>query len=158
MRQWINRHPIAIAVACVAAAVGVWFVAGSGRGDAALPEDEVWYHDVVTGRVFPGKALQIPPIRSPAGNEAVRVFFASCGQCTEAERFPAFYMRFTDEMKRELEADPSQWANALGESHPGRLYSSDTVEWVEAPSVKDSGVAEYLRDKCPQGKWLQWCR
>jgi len=124
-----------------------------------LAEDQAWYYDVVTGEVFAARAKQIPPIQSPDGHEAVRVFFFSCGECTEGERFAGYYMKYTAAMKQQLDADPAKFAAAFGESHPGRLFSADGQTWVEAPTVKESGVAEYLANRCNgTGSYLRSCR
>ena len=84
------------------------------------------------------------------------MFFFSCGQCNEQERFPGFYLKFTDEAKWALDADQRLWGAAFGESYPGRLYSNDGENWVAASNVAESGVTAYLRDKC-FGK-LRSCR
>lgn len=121
----------------------------------ALPaEDQAWYFDLEKRREFSAPALQIPPIRSPWGNPAARVFFFSCGDC--ADRFPGFFLQFNPETKAKLDADSELWQEALGESYEGRMYSADGISWVEAPSVDQSGVTAGLAARCP-GK-LRVCR
>jgi hypothetical protein len=157
LRQWLHEHQTVAGVASLLVIVGGlwWLFAGRHRG-APPPENAAWYFDVVEQRPFLAEAKQIPPIDSPWGHPAVRVFYFSCGACTETERFAGFYMRFTDEAKRRLDADPQQWPAALGESYDGRMYSADGRTWVEAPDVASSGVNKALADKCP-GK-LRVCR
>ena len=125
------------------------------RGDHT-PEDQSWWYDTERGETFLGASLRIPPIESPWGNEAVRVFFFSCGTCAEDERFPGFYWKFDPTTRSDLLANPERIPSALGESYPGRLYSADGTNWVEAASVGQSGVTRQLGQRCP-GK-LRSCR
>ena len=157
MREWLDQHQAVVGGGCLLV-IGVclwWVLAGRHRGGPP-PENAAWYFDTAERRSFLAESKQIPPIQSPWGNPGVRVFYFSCGECTEAERFAGFYMRFTDEAKRRLDADPEQWPAAMGESYAGRMYSADGQTWVEAPDVASSGVTRALAEKCP-GK-LRVCR
>ena len=150
------RGKSAIAAVCLLViAASVWHMLSPPK-QTWLPEDQDWYFDLVERRPFAAAALQIPPITSPWGNPSAKVFYFSCGSCSEEERFPGFFLMFSEEAKRHLDAHPDEWGAALGESYPGRLYSSDATNWVAASSVEKSGVTRELAQRCP-GK-LRFCR
>lgn len=158
MRQWIDNNQGAIAgISIVIILLFVaWMIFGGGDAGSRTPEDQTWYFDFVEQQSFRSASRQIPPIESPWGNEAVSVFYFSCGECTEEERFPGFYMKYSNEMKAKLEADEQLKAQAFGESHPGRMYSNDGKTWVAALNVAGAGITDALRDRC-FGK-LRTCR
>ncbi len=157
MRQWIQERQALVVAVCVVAvaAVLVWRLVG-GADDGPAPEGQAWFYDVERGEAFMADAEQFAPITSPWGNEAVEVFWASCGACSEDERFPAFFRKFTDEAKQRIADDPSLGPVARGESFEGRMWSADGQSWVTAPTVAESGVGEHLKDKCPGN--LRYCR
>lgn len=157
LRQWIdnNQNVIGIVAGVIIIGVVAWMFIG-GSEPEFTPEDEAWYFDVVEKRAFRDASRQIPPIESPWGNDGVRVFYFSCGECSEDERFAGFYMKFNDEWKAKMEADEKLKGQAFGESHPGRMYSSDAINWVAAPHVGASGVTAALAEKC-KGR-LRTCR
>ena len=157
MRDWIDNHQgiigVGSAVVIVVALLWMWL---GGDSETRTPEDEAWYFDAVEQEAFTAPSRQIPPIESPWGNDAVRVFYFSCGECTIEERFAGFYMKYNAETKAKLEADENLKASAFGESFPGRMYSADGVNWVEAPNISASGVTAKLGERC-FGK-LRSCR
>ncbi len=150
-----HQKHIGAASAVIVLLVLAWMMFG-GSEPQRTAESEAWYFDVVEKRPFRAASRQIPPIESPWGNDGVRVYYFSCGQCNEDERFAGYYMKFSDHAKKILEGDENLKAQAFGEAHPGRMYSSDGINWVAAPDVATSGVTAALRDKC-FGK-LRTCR
>jgi prepilin-type processing-associated H-X9-DG protein len=114
-----------------------------------------YFYDVVTKEYFTDSATKIPPIKSPAGNEAVRAHFFTCGQCTDEERFIGYYEKYTSDLKKKLEKDPEQF-EVYEEAFDGRLYSADGEHWVKAESPEGFALIEKLQQRCPAKK-LRYC-
>ena len=157
MTSPINQKSLLLILCLLLIAWSWWRILGddSSRPNI-IPEDQTWYWDPVKRKTFAAASLQIPPIESPWGNASPRVYFFSCGACTEAERFPGFFMKFTPAMQVELQADPDRWGAAFAESHPGRMYSTNGLEWMEADSIEATGLNRKLAQRCP-GR-LSTCR
>ncbi len=162
MRDWIQMNSVVISVISIIAIVAVFAL-------RMLPDkkeihnsdslsDQSWYYDVNTGKYFQDRLDRVPPFTSPAGNEAVRVVFFSCGACTESERFPGFYLKHTADLKKKVESDPAAAKALDGEKLNGRMYSFDGKTWIEAAGPEEAGVFERYLHKCDGIGALKICR
>lgn len=162
MREWIQNNSAVITIASIVVIVIVlalrFLPAKEEFHNSDGFSDQSWYYDVNTGTFFQDRLDRVPPFTSPRGNEAVRVVFFSCGACTEAERFPGFFLKHTTELKQTAEADPNVAAALGGEKVTGRLYSFDGKTWIEAAGPEEAGVFERYRNKCDGGGALKICR
>jgi hypothetical protein len=158
LRDWLNTHSAPVIVGCVALiALGMALLSARTAPKERGPSDEAWYYDVVTKSYFQDKRVQVPPIRSPAGNEAVRVAFYSCGDCGGGERFAGYYLKYEPEAKARIEKS-GQVVATFGEKYEGRLYSTDGEHWVRAVNPDKAGVTDQLlKHPCGSG-WLHPCR
>ncbi len=158
MRDWINNNERVASIACAAIIIIglIWtltslFGGPKDTGNSDLISDLSWYYDVTTGEAFQADWRQVPPIKSPDGNEGVRVSFFSCGTCGSGERFAGYYMKYTPQFKKRADADPSLFNATMGENCEGRLFSIDARTWVAAPNATDAGVLEHFRARCGSG-------
>ena len=155
LRNFINNNArVMTALAAVfLILLTVWLFTRGGPGQAESTTTDVWFYDTVTKELFVAKADRVSPIASPAGNEAVRAMYYSCGTCAEGERFLGYYEKFGDEAKKFLEENPSSRYFG-GASAKGRLLSTDAVTWVEAASDEGLAILDAPHKKC---KTLRVC-
>lgn len=160
IRGWMDENQNLVAViAVVIMILALLFIFMQCKGRTATAgSGKAWYFDVAAGTTFADDATLIPPITSPAGNEAVRVHFYSCGDCNESERFVGYYERYTPEVKAKLEAartsnQPDQYYEMEGE---GLLISLDAKQWfpMYSPQAEESLSSKL---QCPGGKRLRYC-
>ena len=163
MRDWLNNNERVASIACVIIIIigVIWTIVAMTGGDenagnSDLISDLSWYYDVTTGEAFQAHWRQVPPITSPAGNEAVRVSFFSCGSCGAGERFAGYYMKYTPQFKKRADADPALFEATMGENCEGRLFSIDGKNWIAAGNAMDAGVVEHFRERC-KGRILRRC-
>lgn len=111
---------------------------------------QAWFHDLVTGELFAAGADEVPPIPSPAGNEAVRAHFFSCGTCSEGDRFLGFYSKYTPEARQMLlEALPSDaYAHARPEIRAGHMISRDAQQWVVERGPEGGALHRQIHERC----------
>jgi len=161
-RDWINQNSAVVTVASVVVLVlSLAIIINQGRGRSTPEPGNAYFYDTVTKEYFTDSATKIPPITSPAGNEAVRAHFFTCGECTEAtkdeggERFIGYYEKYTPEVKAKLEESPEAF-EFYEEAFQGRLYSPDGTRWTQAESPTGFRLIEELQEKCPAKK-LRYC-
>lgn len=161
-RDWINQNSAVVTVASVVVLVlSLAIIINQGRGHAAPAPGNAYFYDTVTKEYFIDSATKIPPITSPAGNEAVRAHFFTCGECTDktkdegGERFIGYYEKYTPDVKEKLEKNAQQF-EFYEEAFQGRLYSPDGVRWTAAESPTGFKLVEELQQKCP-AKQLRYC-
>lgn len=114
IREKLNENQNAVVVVAVVIIITalifiIWRSAGGGGG--RVGDAQVYYVDTVTNEVFEADADLIPPIESPDGNEAVRVYLFTCNDndCSKSERFIGYYEKFTPDAKRMLEEQREQY-------------------------------------------------
>jgi hypothetical protein len=169
-REAINQNQnIALIVAVVIIAVSGLFIAmrceGGGGGRAELPR-EVYYYDTVTEELFVEEGNQLAPITSPEGNPAVRAHVFACGSCKDqAERFVAFYEKYTDQGKRKLQQTEKTGAGGhryeMAELEEGDLlYSFDAKSWWPADPDAPESMSDKIRSRltCDNGNDARYCR
>jgi hypothetical protein len=158
LREWLQRNPWVYVLLFVAAVALVWR-STSGGGEPSNSDrvsSDAWFVDVVTGELFRAPRDQVPPIKSPGGNEAAWASVYGCGGCGSGQRFVGYMTKHTDELKASAEADPAVKASLYGEKRKGRLYSADGKAWVAADSPAEAGMIDAFRTRCPGGD-LQRC-
>lgn len=161
-REWVNQNSAVVTVAAVVVLVlSLAIIINQGRGRSAPKPGNAYFYDVVTKEYFTDSATKIPPITSPAGNEAVRAHFFTCGECTEktsdegGERFVGYYEKYLPDIKAKLEKNPEAF-EFYEEAFQGRLYSPDGTKWTQAESPTGFKLIEDLQTKCPAKK-LRYC-
>ena len=145
------------------------------RGGSGLPtgDEPTYFYDVETGELFIASGNQVPPIQSPAGNEAVRANVYTCGACTEEERFVGYYEKYTPEAKKTLEQaqaeqddggnDPDEgMAQGMGMMQAqmsGLMVSLDGEEWQsrQQMDLQSEGLMEQVRSQCDDPSQLKFC-
>jgi hypothetical protein len=165
IRDTVNANQnIVVVAAVVVIAVAVLFIymQGGGRRGAA-GSGQAYYYDTVTKKVFTGDADQFPPIESPDGNPAVKAHFFSFGDCSEDERFIAYYEKYTDEAKAKLEeakktgetsAEDQMYLDEYFEL--GILHSVDGENWFDSSSEQFMNILDEKLYK--DGKRAKYCR
>jgi len=101
----LRRRRIAVASAVsllVLVAAGAWMVLSMDGSEQGYRKPANFY-DTETGKLFHASVDKFPPIESPAGNPAVRVYFFSCGECNEEERFIGYYHKLSASLKQRAE-------------------------------------------------------
>lgn len=163
MRDWIHRNSVLISFVSVLV-IAVLLISRLGSSprehNSDLISDECWYYDVVTGDYVKDKISKVPPLVSDKGNELVRVVFFSCGACSEAERFPGYYLKHTAALKAKAEAQAAESSAMMlhGERLEGRMFSLDGKTWVAAPDAVAAGVFDHHRHTCDGRGSLKMCR
>lgn len=150
MFAWLQRNQWVYIVLFVAAAVLLWRAVQpeQTQSNSDNVSDETWFVDVATGEPFRAGRDLVPPIKSPAGNEAAWAAMYGCGGCGKEQRFIGYYIKHTDELKAQAESDAGVKASLYGESRAGRLYSTDGKTWVAAESPDKAGMIESFRNRC----------
>ena len=143
-REWLeNNQSIVTIGAVVLLAIAVFVMIrsmGTPDIDTRLRPMQYFY-DVETEEGFEADPDLLPPIIRENGNEAVRVHFYTCGDCSgidAGEMFVAYYEKYSVEDKARWDA----FIGATGEGtrvpdvvpdgfHPTPLISRDAKRWVE---------------------------
>lgn len=105
-------------------------------GPRVVKVDAAYYIDSVTNELFTDSADRFPPIQSPAGNPAYRVYLFSFTDCSnDNERVIAYYEKFSEQARQQLvkragaglsiDDDPAY----LEIAREGLLYSVDGENW-----------------------------
>lgn len=158
VRGWVNRHAIAVILAVVVVmGAAVWAVWALTRPDMA------WWAVAGLRELVVERADLLPPINRD-GKTLVVVNVYGCGDCDEPNRFIAWYMKYTDEAKAELEQyyaslDPELKGFDHGDywiMRRGRYVSTDGRTWVlwESPAYYD--LVDHVIKKCGERK-LVYC-
>ncbi|MBI1368426.1 MAG: hypothetical protein GC162_07195 [Planctomycetes bacterium] len=133
---------------------------GGPQGKAkAVDPGKAYFYDVKTKEYFVDSATKIPPIKSAAGNDAVRAHFFTCNDCGDNNRFIGYYEKYEPQVKAKLDARLAKQdadAEFYEEAFQGRLYSTDGIKWVAAESPEGFKIVEDLMKKCPE-KQLHYC-
>ena len=167
LRQWVNDNSAVVTVAAVVVLVlAVLFIfRGQFGGGIDIPnadELQAYFYDTVTEEVFVDKQNKIPPFVNEAGHECVKVRMYTCGNCAESERWPAFYEKFTEDMKKQYEEAMAQSGGKYipmmgGMMGPGQmggtLMSLDGQNWVTQMDPSIRGRYKEMMTKCPDGKY-----
>lgn len=166
-RDWANRNSAVATIAAVAILVVALVMLVSSGGGGPTASGNAYFYDLETGEVFVGDATAIPPIQSPAGNQAVRAHFYTCTECTEEARFLGYYEKYTDEAKKAIEeAQQSSGSGEAGSeaemrayeaSMSGMLYSEDGENWQRSQGPGGAGPQQKLQEKCGEGQRLKYC-
>lgn len=128
-------------------------------GEKPRPQYIPWYFDTVTQQYFEGPPTALAPIKSPAGNEAVRVTFYRCAECDETqpllhmyEKYEAGALTAYEQLLSAGEAsdDEISEASELLEEH--KLVSFDGVNWTLYYDMDDP--EETLGRQCAQGELI----
>ena len=167
LRQWVNDNSAVVTVATVAILIlAVLFIFkdkfGGGPDIPDIADQKSYYYDTVTLKNFVDGRDKTPPFLNEAGNECVRVRMYTCGSCAEGEMWPAFYEKYTEEFKQQLEeirakTDGNYMPMMGGMMGPGQtggmLLSTDGQNWVTQmdPSIRDK--YKEMMTKCPDGKY-----
>lgn len=164
LRDQIQSNGAAISAGCVVVMVVCLFVifGRSGHPGAVIDAEDLgaWYYVPATGDTFVGSVLDLAPIASPDGEEAVRAYYFACGACTEGNRFVGYYEKYPEAAKQKAkQAEESGDAGSvdLVELTDARLVSSDGQAWHSVLTDEGRAVLNALNDRCPQGD-LTPCR
>ena len=177
VREWMNENSsmaTILAVALLVVAIGIVIFQFSGGGAPSGP-GQAYFYDTQTQEYFTADGMQVPPIQSPQGNEAVKAHFYTCGACTEDERFVRYYEKYTPEAKQNLEAARSsegqqapqsaeearRRAMSRGATQRGHLVSKDGEQWVPATSTQGrtiQGQTMTAEEECEGGQQAKPCR
>ncbi len=161
IRAWMNENQNLVAViAVVIMVLALFFIFYQCQGRTTpTGSGNAYYYDVATGETFTDEATLIPPITSPAGNEAVRAHYYTCGDCGEDERFVGYFEKYTPEAKQRIES--AQQNEEFSEYYyemegQGLLISLDAQQWY--PIYSPQGE-QLMSDKlnCPSGQRLKYC-
>lgn len=162
-RNWMNDNSSIATVGSVIiliCALG-FIVSRFRRGGGGGEPGDAYYYDTVTKEVFTDKTTKIAPFNRENGNEAVRVHYFTCGECTEqtkeegGERFVGYYEKYTPEVRAKL-SESSESFMIYEMAFQGRLYSADGKTWVAADKPKGIQITSKLQTKCPPKK-LRYC-
>ena len=159
-RHWLNSNGPIIIVVTVLLVCLAMFTLKSEFARATPKEVKLWYVDTVTGEYFQADGTLLPPIQSPFGNEAVRVFFYDCADCDDPQPKFRIFERYTEEAKRlsaqllsgempdsaDLDTDVDMWEVV----YAGRQISFDGVNWVTCED--DMEAEEKLGERCAIGE------
>lgn len=161
-RDWVNRNSAIVTVASVALlVVSLAVIISSNSTPTAPPPGEAYFYDVQSKEYFTDKATKIPPIKSSAGNEAIRAHFFTCGECTDEAKFLGYYEKYAPEVKAKIENNPESM-HFYEEVFQGRYYCppdadpTDNLSWVAAETPEGFAIAQELQKKCPARK-LRYC-
>lgn len=151
----------AIVAAVVILAIALWMIVsqlfggGEGGADPAEARTVVLFQDLTTGERFEADPFAVPPIQSPAGNEAVRVHLF---QCPGGDVFVGYFEKYTDYAKGRVEQVvqerkmPPYMAEAVARlpQGQGRLISVDGKTWIP---LSDPKAQKAIDEKlvCPGG-------
>ena len=165
LREWMNENSAIVTVgAVVLLVVALTIVIMQGTGGGVVTTDQAYYYDAEADNIFTAPIESIPPIESPAGNQAVRVHYYSCGGCGEEERFVGYYEKYTEEAKQAIQEARTAGSEG-GPQGParmqammtGQLYSADGEEWYPAMSPRGTQVQAELANRCGEGEKLRIC-
>jgi hypothetical protein len=156
-----NQNLVAV-VAVVVMILALIYIFYSCQGPRRYSgTSEAYYYDVVTEKVFTDEANLIAPIKSPDGNEAVRVHFYSCGSCSKSERFAGYYEKYPPEAKAKIEElmKSEHGMEMMYEYENTPLVSLDAKTWVQQSSQEGAGIQEELDKKltCEGNKRPRYC-
>lgn len=159
-RRWVNANGTVVIVVTVLLVCLAMFTLKSEFASATPKDVKMWYTDIVTGEYFEADATLLPPIQSPWGNEAVRVFFYDCADCENPQPQFRIYEKYTEQAKAlaghlmagempeasDLDPEMDPWEAVYG----GRLLSLDGVTWFACEDEMEA--EEMLGRKCGVGE------
>lgn len=156
-----NQNMVAV-VAVVVMILALIYIFYSCQGPSQrVGSSEAYYYDVVTQEVFTAGANLVPPIQSPAGNEAVRVHFYSCGSCSKSERFAGYYEKYPPEAKAKIEEamKSQEMTEYIYEYENAALVSLDAKTWAPMSGPGGTSVQDELDKKlqCDGDKRPRYC-
>lgn len=167
-REWLeNNQSIVTIGAVVLLAIAVFVMIRSLSGPDIKdgpPIPMVYYYDVETEEVFEADSDQLPPITRSNGNEAVRAYYYTCGDCSgidAEEMYVAYYEMFTEEGKAQQKAMTDALKNKTPlpsvrpDERKGQLVSRDAKRWVELYSPAGRAIHDNL-GRCDPGDKLEF--
>ncbi len=184
---WLILGGVFLVVLPVLACVGfgaLYYVLRTSFPPPASPITQVFYYDIMTGKLFPGPLEEYPPIAtpdksvlangSPAGVKA-NVF--SCGKC-DASQWHIGYVetylpeareiqiRMNQEMKKMSEQPAGSPSAMMGPTPQemmliteGHLVASpnDLTKWHKQESQEGMALVNTAMKKCPGSQYPQQC-
>lgn len=167
LRDWMNQNSALVTVGAVALLIiAIVAVVIQMRPDGIDPPDQAFFYVPETKEMFAAEAKMIPPI-DRNGKPAFKAHVYGCGDCDDPNRFTAYYEKYTDAGKAQLDKLREQMAstgdpegeieNQIYEiSMTQRFFSTDAAEWVLAESPQGQALQETVREKCGTAK-LTYC-
>ena len=148
LRHWATENTkIAIPICVVVFLLSLGAVLWQLREPSGNIPDKAWFYDIKAGKIFTASSKSIPPIKSPAGNEAVLAHFYTCDQCTDDQRFLAYYEKYPEEIKKHFESAGADM-HLMSEGGSETLISVDAVEWVSMNSPEGAKIISKLNKRC----------
>lgn len=144
---------ISVAVAAlVVAGIVVAIGGGDGRKSTSLSaREKLWFYDLGSKELFAGPAKERPPVKATSGEDGVRAYVFSCGQCSESEQFIGYLENFED-------VTPKPGENAMIASNRGHLIRAvDGTEWFPAISEDANKITGSAKSRCSGDQKLTEC-
>jgi len=119
---------LALAIASVVTAITIVLLSGSHTKTPNIAEQNDWFLDLKTGKLFAAKGTNIPPIDAESGSgQGVRAIVVGCGDCSEANRTIAYIQMFTDEARAikamPLSKNPDEHLSRMEKLQQGTLVA-----------------------------------
>lgn len=150
---------------------------------APKPITEVFYYDIVAGKLFPASVEEYPPIATPDkstlanGQPAgVKANVFSCGKCVAEEWYVGYLETYLPNAKAkqiqmnkeiaQLAAEPATQPGVVGPSpqdmmaiSEGHLVANmnDVSKWFRQESPEGAALVNKAMKKCPSNKYPQQC-
>lgn len=121
---------VATLLIVIAVTILIVSLGGDDEGPTLMQRGQGWYIDLTTGETFSGDPAAYPPITSPQGNPAVRIYYYQCG--TDGDRFIGLYEKYTEEGKKKLtqRRSRSDDSSQVMEPEDARRMSVDGENWL----------------------------
>ena len=144
------QHLTIIIVALVIVGTIGWFVMEDGGNDGP---QSLWFYDLNTGELFPGKVSELPPIPAPSGDLKGAAAGTAAGVLAsviriegESERKVAFLQAYTPQAKELIEASRQSQGGA-----PADYEKIMSGTMVALPPAKPGDKISWVPMSSPDG-------
>lgn len=165
MRDLLDQYRNPVAIGALAVIGFALIVLARGLfGHPIGGSDRAFYYDSVTGEIFTASGSLFPPIDSPDGNPAYRVYLYACGDCRDRDqRFPLYFMKYDAQAKQALEAAQALPDDQLPDEQvaslerlieTGQRYSFDGTTWSKDADLTrlSHKVSQLVAETCENGE------
>ena len=149
-----------LAICAVVMLIGVALIMRTifGGPRSTSPNDfaqmgQAWYYIAETDQYFLDSVHKISPVIDGEGHQGVRVYYFSCGPCTEDSKFVGYYEKFSDEVKKMIQDEEGLSEDLMMQSQ----VSTDAKKWVVRSEPEGRKILQSARLKCTENKKLHGC-
>jgi hypothetical protein len=141
----LTKIAIAVVLLIVGGVLIVKYGGGQDRRGGPAP-DSLYYLDLQSGELVHGPTDGLSPIDLPSGNQGVRAFVYTCGDCTESELLVGYVQKYNDKA-----AEATRQLEGLEEDKRQMLYQVIQAGTFVAPEPEAGAQPQWVSLSDPRG-------